>query len=110
MNKQRCCQFCKKHLPPGTSFYQCKTSIISGFDGYLQNQPESSLANMVQAVLKETEAKSSDALMEEVYQEFRFILCPGCRLFFRDRLQAMLSAKGKILPFVKEKGKDNDAG
>ena len=106
MKKRRCCQLCKKSLPPGTTFYECRTRIISGFDGCLP-QSEQSLERVVKEVLKETEGKSADELMENVYQEFCFILCNDCRLIFRDRLQAMISGKGKILPFIKAKGKDD---
>ena len=104
MKKQQSCQFCKKELPPGSLFYECRTRIISGFDGFLP-QTKQSLESTVHEILRETEGKTAEELREDVYQEFCFILCNDCRLLLRERLQAMMCGKGKILSFAKAKGR-----
>ena len=105
MKIDRCCQFCKKTLSPGTPFYECNTKIISGFDGCLP-RTEQSLESIVEEILRETEGRNSDELMKDVYQEFCFVLCNDCRLLFRDRLQAMMGEKRKILPFATKRKRE----
>jgi hypothetical protein len=101
MSKQRFCQFCKKNIPPGSTFFESRIQIISGYDGCLP-ETDCGLEGVVREVLKGSKEKSAEELMEDVYQEFQFVLCNDCRLLFREKLQALMGGKGKILPFTKK--------
>lgn len=81
------CHACGRVIDPGGLFYISRTEIISGFDGVI-NEPVEEADAVIAAAIRAVDAKPEQELMDDVYQEFRFILCPSCRL----RLRAMLRA------------------
>ncbi len=81
------CHACGRTVDPGGLFYISRTEIISGFDGVI-NEPVEEADAVIAAAIRAMDAKPAQELMDDVYQEFRFILCPSCRLKLRDMLRA----------------------
>ena len=88
------CQSCGLYILPGASFYLCRTEIISGYDGFLPELPDTANPDqMIDSALKKLGGKSEQELMDDVYQEIKVVLCPVCRLKLRDRILGMLRKK-----------------
>jgi len=79
------CEVCGKRFKKGGARYWVTFSIISGFDGHIEDfskKPEDHLEKKVDEILKETENMSEQELEEEVYLNRRWLVCVACRARF----------------------------
>jgi hypothetical protein len=70
------CSRCNRIIEPGGLFYSLSIKVSSDFDGVIK------IEDKRYDVSKEFEKVSSypeELLNEEVYREFRFVLCPRCK-------------------------------
>ena len=86
------CEVCGKRFKKGGTRYWVNLSIISGFEGYIEDfsrKPEDHLEKKIDEVLKETEHMSERELEEEVYLNRRWLVCVGCRARFLKLLEQL---------------------
>jgi hypothetical protein len=70
------CNRCSRIIQPGDLFYSLLIKVSSDFDGVINIKDEE------YDIAKEFEKVKSypeDLINEEVYREFRFVLCPRCK-------------------------------
>jgi hypothetical protein len=99
--QEHTCESCGAKIPAGDLFYRFHTEFISGFDNYVP-EPEEDAERLIMEACKAMLGRSEKELMNEVYEEISFLLCPGCRKKVRSYLLSMKAAKpkaGKILHF-----------
>lgn len=109
--KKISCQSCNIRIPPGGHFYISRTEIASGFDGFLPDAGEDP-NEAIRSAMEEIAEMSENELLHDVYQEISLILCPECRIKFRNRVLSMIGRpgkkKGKLLRFPRKMKKDKD--
>jgi hypothetical protein len=74
------CEKCGKQMPDGSLAYEVKIQVYADFDGVLA---ESGGAEEMEARMRklaaDMEQADPDALMRDVFQQERHLLCPACR-------------------------------
>ena len=96
------CESCGVKIPVGDLFFQFRAEFISGFDNYLPESDKDADRLIEEACQAIEEGRSEQELMDEVYEEISFLLCPACRKKVRNYLHSLKAAKPKsekIIPF-----------
>ena len=71
----RKCNKCKRIISEGDPFYNLEIKVISGFDGVIKLDIDFDINSEVDKL----KVYPEDLIEEEVYKEFKFILCPRCK-------------------------------
>lgn len=82
------CDGCGGTIPAGGLFYRCRTEIISGFDNYIPD-PVDKADQVLKEACRSLKSASPEELMNDVYEEFKLLLCPACRQKLRKQLMAI---------------------
>ena len=86
------CEVCGKRFKKGGTRYWVNLSIISGFDGHIEDfskKPADHLEKKIDEVLEETQHMSEQELKEEVYLNRRWLVCVACRARFLKLLEQL---------------------
>ena len=76
------CGRCGKPKTRGAIFYIVRITLTADFNGELEELDPEEVEPEMKRHIKEAERMSEQELMDEVFQEWYFYLCKGCR----DRL------------------------
>jgi len=81
MSDQECYR-CGKKLEPGSLKYVIKISVISEFDGVIEEPENQNMEEEINTILQELEDWPAEELEKDVFQEISFILCKDCKDHF----------------------------
>jgi hypothetical protein len=79
------CDLCGRHLDPEEDLrYVVKMEVYAAYDPGANNEEEDDRDHLeeIQDILERMEDAESDQIGDDVYQPFRFDLCPECRKKF----------------------------
>jgi hypothetical protein len=93
------CHGCGKELPKGAMKYIVEIKSFADFDGYLEEYP-GDVEEGINELLDVLEHADPKTLEEDVFQEFIYILCKGCR----DKFTSDPFKAGKMV-FEREEAK-----
>jgi hypothetical protein len=70
------CSKCRRIIGPGDLFYSLSIKVSAGFDGVISIKGEKIDLNKE---FDKVKSYPEELLNEEVFREFKFILCPRCK-------------------------------
>jgi hypothetical protein len=70
------CSRCSRIIQPGDLFYSLLIKVSSDFDGVINIKDEE---YDISKEFEKVKSYPEDLINEEVYREFRFVLCPRCK-------------------------------
>jgi len=70
------CSRCSRIIQPGDLFYSLLIKVSSDFDGVINIKDEE---YNISEEFEKVKSYPEDLINEEVYREFRFVLCPRCK-------------------------------
>jgi len=70
------CSRCSHIIRPGDLFYSLLIKVSSDFDGVINVKDEE---YNISEEFEKVKSYPEDLINEEVYREFRFVLCPRCK-------------------------------
>ncbi len=70
------CNRCRRIIGPGDLFYSLLIKVSAGFDGVINIKEEKIDLN---EEFEKVKSYPEELLNEEVFREFKFILCPRCK-------------------------------
>jgi len=79
------CDLCRRELDPEEDLrYVVKLEVYAAFDPATSNEEDDERDHLqeIQDILERLEDAESEQIGEDVYQQFRFDLCPQCRKKF----------------------------
>jgi hypothetical protein len=84
MSEQECYR-CGRRFEPGSLKYVIKISVISDFDGVIEESENLNMEEEINHILQEIEDWSAEELEKDVFQEISFTLCKSCKEHFMLR-------------------------
>jgi hypothetical protein len=79
------CSRCGKAKTKGAVFYIVRMTLTADFDGELEELDPGEVEPEMKRQIKKAERMSEKELMDEVFQEWYFYLCKGCRDWFVEQ-------------------------
>jgi len=79
------CDLCRRELDPEEDLrYVVKLEVYAAFDPAASNEEDDDRDHLqeIQDILERLEDAESEQIGDDVYQQFRFDLCPQCRKKF----------------------------